>query len=119
MRTMSGGAISFRWPGGKAKLAGEIISHLPKSGRKFIDLFAGRANIILRAIESGYQYEEWIANDIGTFKFLNALKTHGRTFRVQRDKSPQEFDHLKYLAHRDDPYALIIEIGRASCRERV
>jgi DNA (cytosine-5)-methyltransferase 1 len=69
-------AVTFRWPGGKAGLAPLIISHAPRSGRKFIDLFAGRGNVTFRAWFENLQFEQWILNDPLTTPFFRALRDY-------------------------------------------
>jgi hypothetical protein len=98
----------FPYPGGKIDLSPEIIKRIPKKGRKFIDLCAGRGNITFRAMYEGYQFDEWILNDILTHKFFDAIKEHGDTF-VAAERSQEEFDRCKRLAKHDDPYALMME----------
>lgn len=104
----------FRYLGGKARLAPEIIKLIPRKGRKFIDVFAGRANIALCARHEGLQYEKWIVNDIRTAPFLRALMTHGNQIHVPdsfRDhRLPEkEFQLFKALAKNGDPEALLLE----------
>jgi site-specific DNA-adenine methylase len=98
---------TFPYPGGKAALASKILSYAPKSGRKFVDVFGGRGNILFHALAVGLDYREWIVNDINTAGFFRALRDHGSKF-VATDRSVKEFD--KYAAMpKDDPQALLME----------
>jgi hypothetical protein len=98
----------FPWPGGKAALSSEIVKYIPKKGRKFIDLCAGRGNITLRAMHEGLNYSEWILNDILTAKFFHAIKDRGDKF-VAAERTQDEYDRCAELAKKDDPYALMQE----------
>ena len=98
----------FPYPGGKAKLAPEIVRHIPPRGRKFIDVFGGRANILLRAIHSGLDYQTWHINDIQMAPFYTALRDHGAKFRAT-ERTIEEFYELAELAKHDDPFALLME----------
>jgi hypothetical protein len=98
----------FPWPGGKIRLAPKILEFVSKSGRKFIDVFGGRANITLRALHDGLQYQEWILNDNRMHKFFHAIKNHGAEF-VAMERSQAEYLRCAELAKHDDPYALTVE----------
>jgi hypothetical protein len=100
--------IGFSYPGGKQMLAPEIIKFLPKTGRKFIDAFAGRANIALCAMQQGYQYDQWILNDIRTCDFMQAIKTHGHKITVPQRHTIDHHD-LSRRVTQGDPEALLLE----------
>src|ERR1700693_2137529 len=87
----------YPWPGGKISESPDIIKRIPKHGRKFVDLCAGRGNITFRAMHMGLQYEQWILNDILTSKFFEAIKEHGDTF-VSAERSQAEYYRCKQLA---------------------
>src|SRR5262249_11039062 len=95
-----------RYFGGKQKLAPHIINLLPKSGRKFIDLFCGRANIVLCAMQQGFQYDEWVLNDIRTFNFLRAIIHHGDKILVPAI-TDKEFKRPEAL-NQNDPEKLLL-----------
>lgn len=99
---------SFPYPGGKASLSSEIIKYIPQKGRKFIDVFGGRGNIILRAIHEGFDYEQWVVNDILTAPFFRAIKSHGDTF-VTGEKVQKEYDRCAESKRQGDAYALLME----------
>ena len=99
---------TFPWPGGKAALSTHILQRIPKQGRKFIDLFGGRGNIILRALSEEMEYEQWIVNDILTAPFFRALQSHGGTF-IAGNKVHEEYDRCAELKKQGDPYALLME----------
>lgn len=99
---------SFPYPGGKASLSSEIIKYIPQKGRKFIDVFGGRGNIILRAIHEDFDYEQWVVNDILTAPFFRAIKSHGDTF-VAGEKVQEEYDRCAESKQQGDAYALLME----------
>lgn len=101
-------APTFRYEGGKALLSPTIVKFIPKRGRKFIDLFAGRGNITFCAIAEGLAFDEWILNDINRAPFFRALRDHGDSFKVTA-KTKEEFDRLKGLVQQGDPHALLME----------
>jgi hypothetical protein len=98
--------IGFRFPGGKQDLARQITKYIPRRGRKCVDLFAGRANITLCAMHQGYEYEEWIVNDIRQYQFLCALRDFGDRIHVP-DKTVAEYKRLEALP-RDNPESLLL-----------
>lgn len=103
---------TFPWDGGKSKLAPDILKFVPKRGRKFIDLFAGRGNITLRAIHDGLDYEDWVVNDILTAPFFRALRDYGDNFVAEdcTHECPQHvYDRCERLAKQGDPYGLLME----------
>jgi hypothetical protein len=100
-------AASFRWPGGKALLAPEIVKHIPKHGRKFIDLFCGRGNVFFRAAAEGLDYKEWVLNDPLTAPFLHAIRDVGDKVALPQ-RSREEFDRQKALAENGDQRALLL-----------
>jgi site-specific DNA-adenine methylase len=103
-------AVTFRWPGGKAGLAPLIISHAPRSGRKFIDLFGGRGNVTFRAWFENLQFEQWILNDPLTTPFFRALRDYQNVERmVVPPRTREEFDRQAALAARGDQRALLLE----------
>src|ERR1700687_5725957 len=99
---------TFRYPGGKAKFAIQIVKHMPRQGRKFVDVFGGRGNILFRAIHEGLDFQEWIINDIARAPFFRAIKEYGMEFRCT-ERTRAEFDRLAVLAKRNDPHALLME----------
>lgn len=101
-------AASFRWPGGKFLLAPEITKHIPKHGRRFVDLFAGRANVFFRATAEGLDYKEWVLNDPLTAPFLRAIRDVGDKVAIPQ-RSREEFDRQKVLAETGDQRALLLE----------
>lgn len=99
---------TFRYRGGKAQLASEIVKYIPKRGRRFFDLFGGRGNVTYHAIAEGFEYEEWVLNDINTAPFFRATRDLGDQFKAS-EKSKAEFDRLTELAKHGDPHALLME----------
>lgn len=67
--------ITFAYPGGKARLATKLCAQFPQSGSRFVDVFAGRGNLVFRAMQL-LQYDRWWINDIQTADFFECLRTH-------------------------------------------
>lgn len=95
------------YPGGKARLAKQIISFLPREGRTYIEPFAGRGNLFWAAVEQGLKYERWWLNDIATAPFFDAIRTHGHTIKVP-PRSRQEFEKQRDAFKRGDPTAILL-----------
>jgi site-specific DNA-adenine methylase len=66
----------FAYPGGKAKLAKHIVKILPPSGDRFVEVFAGRANVFFRVAQL-LNYQRFWLNDFQTYHFLLGLCTYG------------------------------------------
>jgi site-specific DNA-adenine methylase len=98
----------FPYPGGKGRLSPKIVEYIPKKGRKFIDLFAGRGNITFRAISERLDYREWVLNDNLTGPFFRAIRDHGDKFKAT-EKSHEEYERYAELAKHADPDALLME----------
>jgi len=81
---------------------------MPRQGRKWVDCFGGRGNILFRAIHEGLEYDQWIINDLYRAPFYRAIKEHGDKFRCT-EKTPAEFYRLKELAAQGDCHALLME----------
>jgi site-specific DNA-adenine methylase len=99
-------ASTFRYPGGKAMFAAEIIKHIPRSGGKFIDLFAGRGNVFFRAAVEKLDYREWILNDSLTRPFLQAIHEIGDQVKFP-DRTSEEFKKQRDLAKAGDQRAML------------
>jgi site-specific DNA-adenine methylase len=103
-------AVTFRWPGAKAGLAPLIISHAPRSGRKFIDLFGGRGNVTFRAWFENLQFEQWILNDVLTTPFFHALRDYKNVEQIYvPPRTRAEYEKQAALAARGDQRALLLE----------
>jgi len=101
-------AASFRWPAGKSRLAPIIVKYIPTRGRKFLDLFAGRGNLFFRAAAGGFDYGEWVVNDILTAPFFHALRSIGNQIEVP-SCSKAEFLRQRELAKTGDQRAVLLE----------
>jgi site-specific DNA-adenine methylase len=64
------------YPGGKARLAGRIVSFLPPQGNLYVEPFAGRGNVFW-SVGRILPYKHWWLNDIHTAPFFNAVKSIG------------------------------------------
>ena len=60
--------------GSKSRLARRIVSLFPETGDRFVEPFAGRANIYF-AVTQFCHYKKYWLNDIRTYKFLEALRS--------------------------------------------
>lgn len=63
---------TFSYPGAKARLARRICALLPPSGKRFIDPFSGRGNVVWAAM-SLLDYQSYWINDIQTSAFFHQL----------------------------------------------
>jgi site-specific DNA-methyltransferase (adenine-specific) len=95
------------YPGGKARLAKQIISFLPREGRTYLEPFAGRGNLFWAAVELGLRYERWWLNDIATAPFFEAIRTHGHEIKVP-PRSRDEFEKQRDAFKRGDPTAILL-----------
>lgn len=101
--------LGFRWYGGKQKLSQEILKHVPRSGRKCIDLFAGRANLFLNVAASpGHHYDEYVLNDIVTFNFFEALRDYDVANIDIPERNEEERRKLACLYEHGDPRAVLL-----------
>lgn len=102
--------VGFTFPGSKIKLAPTILSFLPKQGRKWIDVFSGKGNVTFAAILAGYQYEEFVLNDIRTYSFFEALREYGDRIAVpHRDSlSDEDFAMWRRKAKQGDAKAALL-----------
>ena len=63
----------FAYPGGKVRLRKWLVSMMPRKGRRFVDLFAGRGNVSWLAM-CALGFQEWWLNDIYTKPFFDAIR---------------------------------------------
>jgi hypothetical protein len=64
---------TFAYPGGKARIARWICAHLPPSGSRFVDIFAGRGNVTWAAMML-LDYDKYWVNDLQTIPFFSQLR---------------------------------------------
>jgi site-specific DNA-adenine methylase len=95
------------YPGGKARLAKQIISFLPREGRTYVEPFAGRGNLFWAAAEQGLKFRKWWLNDINTAPFLEAIRTHGHKIEVP-PRSRREFEKQREAFKYGDPTAVLL-----------
>lgn len=74
---------TFSYPGGKARMAKLLVSLMPQSGRRYVEPFAGRANVFWVAAAE-LNFEQWQLNDIRTAPWFAAIREHGHELRVPR-----------------------------------
>jgi site-specific DNA-adenine methylase len=99
---------SIAYPGGKARLAEEIIALLPRHGRNYIEPFVGRGNLFWSAASAGLKYERWWLNDIATIPFFHAIKEIGDVIEVP-EHSRAEYECQHAASKRGDSTALLLE----------
>lgn len=99
--------LAIPYPGGKARLAKQIISFLPREGRTYLEPFAGRANLFWTASEQGLKFRRWWLNDINTAPFLEAIKLHGHKIEVP-PRSMREFEKQREAFKYGDPTAVLL-----------
>ncbi|HUW55298.1 MAG TPA: DNA adenine methylase, partial [Planctomycetota bacterium] len=62
----------FAYPGGKVRLRKWLVSMMPRKGRRFVDLFAGRGNVFWLAA-CALQFREWQLNDMWTNTWFDVI----------------------------------------------
>jgi hypothetical protein len=94
--------------GGKTRLGPDILKHAPiQRGRKLIDLFAGRANLLWQALKLGFKFEHWILNDPIQLPFFEAVRAIGHRIKVP-PRSREEFERQRELAKQGDQRAIAL-----------
>ena len=78
----------FSYPGGKAKLAKRIVELLPPSGDRYVEPFAGRANLFFRVAQQ-LDYRRFWLNDMNTYPFLLSLYSYGAEEALGRGAVPE------------------------------
>lgn len=96
------------YPGGKARLAQEIVSFLPKYGRTYIEPFVGRGNLYWAAASAQLKYERWWLNDIATIPFFKAISEIGHAIEVP-EHNRVEYERHREASKRGDPVAVLLE----------
>lgn len=66
---------SFRYMGGKSRLRKWLLSYFPKTGRKYIEPFAGLGNVFFQA-KKDLKFEEWHLGDIDISFFIAMLNAN-------------------------------------------
>src|ERR1035438_10911498 len=105
---------TIAYPGGKARLANQIISFLPQQGRIYVEPFAGRGNLFWAAVERGLKFRRWWLNDIATAPFFEAIKKLGDKIEVP-PRSRAEFERYRE-AHKSGDLAGVLLSDRKSTR---
>jgi site-specific DNA-adenine methylase len=99
---------TIAYPGGKGRLAPEIVSFLPKYGRTYVEPFVGRGNLFWSAVSAGLKYEGWWLNDIATIPFFRAINQIGHVVDVP-EHSRAEYERQREASKRGDPVAVLLE----------
>ena len=97
---------TIAYPGGKARLANQIISFLPQQGRIYVEPFAGRGNLFWAAVERGLKFRQWWLNDIATAPFFEAIKQLGDKIEVP-PRSRAAFERYRE-AHKSGDLAAVL-----------
>jgi hypothetical protein len=95
------------YPGGKGRLAKQIVSFLPREGRIYLEPFAGRANLFWEAAGQGLKFKTWWLNDVATAPFLEAIRTHGNTIQIP-SRSRAEFERQREAYKTGNPIAELL-----------
>lgn len=64
----------FTYQGSKASIRKWILPHMPQEGDRYIEPFAGRANMFFLA-KTHLNFKRWVLNDLHTYQFLIQLFT--------------------------------------------
>lgn len=78
---------TFAYPGGKARLGKHIVPMLPPKGERYVEVFAGRANLFFRVAQL-LKYRSFWLNDTQTYSFLLSLCTYGALDALGRGTVP-------------------------------
>lgn len=99
---MSKETPGFRIQGGKSHIRDWVVGHLPRSGNRYIELFAGRANVFFLARQR-LMFQQWELYDKDA-SFLLALQTSNLdelpTFVTKED--------FLYYRESDEPVAALL-----------
>ena len=98
---------TIAYPGGKGRLAGKIVSFLPKNGRTYVEPFAGRGNLFWAAAERGLKFRRWWLNDIATAPFFKAIRQLGDRIKVP-PRNRTEFERYREADRFGDPAAILL-----------
>jgi site-specific DNA-adenine methylase len=79
--------------GSKGRLARRIVSLFPETGERFVEPFAGRANVYFAVTQFCHYKKIWL-NDIRTYKFLEALRS-GKSVIPNREIDDQLYRRMK------------------------
>jgi site-specific DNA-adenine methylase len=96
------------YPGGKARLAKQIIAFLPPEGRNYVEPFAGRGNLFWAAACAGLKYDKWWLNDTATIPFFRAIKQVGHVIEVPHCAT-HEYERQRDAYSSGDPTAILLE----------
>jgi site-specific DNA-adenine methylase len=99
---------TIAYPGGKGRLAQEIVALLPKRGRTYIEPFCGRGNLFWSAACAGLRYENWWLNDIATMPFFHAIKEIGHLIEVP-EHNRNDYERQREASKSGDPVATLLE----------
>ena len=96
---------SIPYPGGKARMAKQIVAVFPQQGRIFVDAFAGHGNVFWAAAET-LNYKEWWINDLFTAPLFEAIKSIGNTIEIP-PRSKEEY-YKQWDLHKHGDFGAII-----------
>lgn len=98
---------TFPIVGGKARIRNWLISLFPRSGRIYVEPFAGRGNVFFKA-KKQLNFKEWHLNDVQG-DFFNALINTDLENLPQSVPDKQTWDYWRTQAEKGDPRGLLLE----------
>lgn len=98
---------SIPYPGGKARMAKQIVALFPPTGRIFVDAFTGHGNVFWAAAET-LSYQEWWVNDIATAQLFEAIRAIGDIVEIPQ-RSKEEYYKQWELYKQNDQKAIILQ----------
>jgi len=89
------------YPGAKGRMAKELVALMPKSGRLFVDLFAGMGNVAfsVMATHPG-RFDQYWLNDVQTAPFLEKTRTHASLIQVPTNLADVRRQYDIFLARK-------------------
>lgn len=95
----------FPYMGSKFGIRDWVASHMPRSGKTYIEPFVGRGNVFFLS-RSILKFSEWHINDLKTIPFFNSIR------QIDIESFPVEMDwelFKRYRANPGDPLAAVME----------
>lgn len=100
--------LIFTYPGSKGLLSKWILPQLPTVCNRYIEIFAGRANLYFNYVLSGRSAKEYYLNDINTGEWLKQLRDYKTNYDFLPD-SPNFEIFKKWKDSPDSPERTIVE----------
>lgn len=96
---------SFSYPGGKVRMRSFVTQYFPRSGKTYVEPFAGLGNVFFYA-RKHLDFRDWWLNDLNSHGFFQAL------IDVDYDSLPEDVDRDKFLSlkkDRENPVSKVLE----------